>query len=1088
MPYNQIIEAQAPFSTTPTKKPAGLLPWDRSAMKRLHIPVLFLSFSVAAGAPMAAQFKSPSHAELPQTIEFNRDIRPILSDNCFLCHGPDKAQRKGNLRLDIEKDAQADRGGYHILVPGNLEKSALWHRITTTEKREHMPPLRTGKKLTDRQIALLRRWIEQGAQWQAHWSLIPPRRPPLPQVQHRSWPRNPIDHFVLARLEREGLSPAPEADRRTLIRRVSLDLTGLPPTIKEVDAFLADQSPDAYEKVVDRLLASPRFGEHMALPWLDAARYADTNGYQGDGERSMWRWRDWVIEAFNHNMPFDQFTIEQLAGDLLPHPTLDQKIATGFNRNHRGNAEGGIIPEEYLVEYAADRVDTTATVWLGLTVACARCHDHKYDPITQKEFYQLFAYFNNIPERGKVIRFGNSPPWMKAPTREQQEQMRQLQTQIAAAEKVCQDLEPELQAGQRRWEKSIVQAPPRDWTLTEGLLARYTLNGDLRNAFGTTKPAQVRAGSAQFEPGPLGPAAIFDGKRYIDAGNVGGFSFYDKFSFAAWVNPANAQAGTILSRMQDMDRAEGYSLLVTDGAIQLNLVKRWLDDSLRLETNTKLKPGRWYHVVVTYDGSRSAKGVTIYIDAERQPLHVNLDDLNQDFRTDAPLKIGAGGDPGQRWHGALADVRLYDRCLSADEAGLVATTDSITSIAKIASAKQSRSQAYKLRSYFLTHDAPEHLRQAHRKVRELQSQLSKLDEAIPTVMIMEERPTPRETHLLLRGVYDRPGVQVQRNIPASLPALAPGAPRDRLGLARWLVSPTHPLTARVTVNRFWQMYFGMGLVRTAEDFGSQGEWPSHPELLDWLSTEFIRTGWNVKALQRLIVTSATYRQASRVTPELVKRDPDNRLLARGPRVRLSAQTIRDQALFISGLFVPKIGGPSVKPYQPPGLWNDLADIPYVPDKGENLYRRSLYTFWKRTIAPPALATFDAAGRESCIVRQTRTNTPLQALNLLNDVTYVEAARVLAERMMQHGGRTPAERIDFAFRLATARRPQFQELQILTAGFETHLARYRREPKAALKAVSIGEWPRSDKMDIAELAAYAAVAGVIFNLDETITKQ
>jgi len=999
-------------------------------------------------------------------VEFNRDVRPILSDSCFQCHGPDKARRKADLRLDSEE------GATKVLGRDDPARSELIRRITSADASERMPPPKSGRTLTAAQSDILRRWVVQGSPWQKHWSFLPPVRPPLPTVKNGAWPRNGIDRFILARLEREGLSPSPAADRTTLIRRVTLDLTGLPPTPAEVDAFLADASPDAYEQVVDRLLDSPRYGEKMAARWLDAARYADTSGYQSDGERFMWRWRDWVIDALNANMPFDQFTVEQLAGDLLPGATLDQKIATAFNRNHRGNGEGGIIPEEYAVEYVVDRVETTATVWLGLTMGCTRCHDHKFDPISQKEFYRVFAYFNNVPENGRAIKYGNSPPFIPAPTRLQQEQLAALEAQLAAAEKRFHAMQQELAIAQAKWEKSLrtpgTHVPGSPWSPTRCLVAQF----------------------------PLG------GQRSFDAGNVGDFGFYDKFGLAARIRPADRQGGTIVARTADTTRAEGYGVELHDGKVLVYLTKRWLDDALRVETEGVLPPGEWYHILVTYDGSRLASGVRIFIDGRAEKTKVLLDELNQTFQTKQPLRIGGG--PAGRFHGAIGDVRVYNDCLTPEEAAALAPPDTISDIAALARAKRTPEQAGKLRACFLDQHAPEAIRQAYRELLDLRRRRAALVERFTTVMVMEEMPTPRQTFVLLRGQYDKHGEKVTPGVPAALkhPSLTVGAPKNRLAFARWLVDGSNPLTARVTVNRYWQAYFGTGLVKTTEDFGSQGEWPSHPELLDWLAAEFVGLvaspgrkpgeageAWNVKALQRLIVTSATYRQASKVTPALLAADPENRLLARGPRFRLPAEAVRDQALAASGLLVERIGGPSVRPYQPPGLWKELTGSEeYVPDHGEKLYRRSLYTFWKRTVAPPSLVTFDAAGRETCVVRPARTNTPLQALNLMNDVTFVEASRVLAQRAMKEGGTTPEGRITRAFRHATARLPRPAELRVLIDGYRDHLAAYRQDQKAARKLVSLGEAPRDETLDVAELAAYTAVAGVILNLDEVVTKE
>ena len=1017
-------------------------------------------------------------------VEFNRDVRPILSEYCFQCHGPDSAQRKAQLRLDVEADAKADRDGTPAIVPGKPALSELLARVTSDDDDLCMPPADTKRQLNAVQIATLRRWIAAGAPWQQHWSFIAPQRPEPPAVERGDWVRNPIDAFVLARLERAGLAPSPEADRATLIRRLSLDLTGLPPTPAEVDAFLDDNDPHAYARLVDRLLESSRYGERMAAVWLDAARYADTSGYQSDGPRYMWRWRDWVIEALNNNMPFDQFTIEQIAGDMLPGATLEQRIASGFNRNHRGNAEGGIVPEEYAVEYVVDRVDTTATVWLGLTLACARCHEHKFDPITQREFYRVFAYFNNVPEYGRALKEGNSPPWIKAPTREQRKELRALETQLKQAEDRFASLAGALNKAQAAWESQIATEEPIRWSPGEGLVAHYPLDDSLAAELPEAPEARFAEGEAAYADGKLRRAAQFDGRRFVDAGDVARFGYFDAFSASAWVHPQAAE-GTILSRMKNTARADGWSLHLAKGRLQVNLVKRWLDDAIRVETKTLLPPNRWHHVAVTYDGSRVADGIRVYFDGVRQPINVLLDGINQTFENDEPLRIGAGNST---FRGLVDEVRIYDRALAGDEAAWLAVPESIDRIAAISPTKRSAGQAGKLRAWFLRHQAPEEIQAAWREKAALQRRRAEFVEAIPTVMVMEEMDPPRETHVLLRGQYDKPGERVTPGLPGSLPPLPEGVANNRLGFARWLVDPSNPLTARVAVNRYWQLLFGAGLVRTVEDFGTQGTPPTHPLLLDWLATEYVRNGWDTKALLKTIVTSATYRQSSRVTKELLQRDPQNRLLARGARFRLSAETIRDQALAASGLLIEKVGGPSVKPYQPPGLWKEIATYTdYEQGSGPDLYRRSMYTYWKRTVAPPGMVAFDAATRESCRVRQTRTNTPLQALTLMNDVTYVEAARVLAERVMAEV-KTPEARIAQAFRRATARQPEPVELQILTAGYRAHLARFRADPEGAEKLASTGEHPRREGLDTTELAALTAVASLILNLDEVITKE
>jgi len=1048
---------------------------------------LILIWTVVSPAIMASGTSSDVGA-----IQFNRDIRPILSDKCFTCHGPDKANRTSSLRFDIEASARADLGGGKFaIVPGDPAKSEMVRRISSNDESVRMPPAYAGHaKLSDHEIDLVRRWIEQGAPWQKHWSFIPPEHQQPPQLAASGWTRNPIDSFVLEHLKREGLQPSPEASRATLIRRVTLDLTGLPPTPEEVDAFLTDQAPDAYEKVVERLLHSQRYGEHMAARWLDAARYADTNGYQSDGVRNMWRWRDWVIDAFNRNQPFDQFTIEQIAGDLLPNPTRDQIIATAFNRNHRSNAEGGIVPEEFRVEYVVDRAATTSTVWLGLTVGCARCHDHKYDPITQKEFYQLFAYFNNVPEKGQVYDYGNEEPFVKAPTTDEEAKLRELDRKVSVAQEKWSALQPALSQAQQVWEKSLAKSEPLNWSISDGLLLHYPLDGLLAAGCHNGKP--VVGGTPDcdmpFVSGQIGLAGSFDGQRFIDAGDVGRFDYLDPFTLTAWILPTEPN-GAIVSRIEDFPQGHGYGLYLKDGKVRLHITVRWTDIGLRIETTDPLELNRWHHVLMTYDGKRKAKGVQIYIDGKPQALTVLFDELNAPISPKDPFRIGAGEGPENRFHGLIDEVRVYNRALPADEAATIPLLESVNQITALASQDRSPAQAHKLAACFLDQYAPKSIREAHCELRDILLERDQFYESMPTVMVMKESEKPRDAFVLKRGAYDAHGEPVTPGVPAILPPFQKEWPNNRLGLARWLVDPSNPLPARVTVNRFWQMFFGIGLVKTVEDFGAQGEWPVQPQLLDWLATRFVQSGWDVRQILRTIVTSATYRQSSKVTSELAEKDPENRLLARGPRYRFPAEVIRDQSLAVSGLLVERVGGPSVKPYQPPGLWEEVSfGASYRQDEGEDLYRRSLYTYWKRTIAPPAMTTFDATDRENCTVRQVRTNTPLQALNLMNEVAYVEASRLLGERMMREGGSTPESRIAYAFRLVITRMPKPSESQVLLDTFHRFEHQYRSDPKAALEFLSEGQSPRDQQLDASELASYASLASLILNLDEAVTKQ
>jgi len=1096
---------------------------------------LFLSQAKCGEAVRAVQGGAPA-----RRIDFNRDIRPILADKCWSCHGPDAAAKKIKLRLDSEEAATADLGGgRRAIVPGAVERSRLARRITTSDEAMRMPPVDSGHSLSRAEIDLLLEWIKQGAKWRRHWSFIAPERPSLPRIKNRDWPKNAIDYFVLERLEREGLAPAPEADRATLIRRVSLDLTGLPPTPREIDDFLNDKSPKAYEKVVDHLLASPRYGERMATRWLDAARYADTNGYQIDGDRSAWPWRDWVIEAFNQNKPFDQFIVEQLAGDLLPNATLDQRIATAFNRNHRINAEGGIVPEEYRIEYVVDRVDTTSTVFMGLTMGCARCHNHKYDPFTQKEYYQLTAYFNNIDEDGHSFDQGNSPPVIAAPTKEQRLRLRRMDQEIAEAQAKY-NAGPRRSAGsQRRWEKSLLASDKdkanQHWFPDDKLIAHLAMDENVAPVFNKSDRAHhdqnderkdeterkfeigFKEGSPRYVESPVGQGVAFDGKLYFDAGIHADFrykstsrDYRERFTIAAWVYPESEQSGSIITKVSDspvevennVPRAEGYGLYFINGKIHFNMVFRWGEDALRVETEEALPPRQWRHVAVVFDGLKSWEDrLRIFVNGREAKLKFNQRNfflLMGGARN--TLKIGAGGGPQFRFKGAIDEARIYSRALDADEIASLACADPLEKIAAIPAPNRTRAQALKLHGAFMAQAAPNELKQARDRLIELKRQRHSFEDDLPTLMVMEEMAQPRPAFLLKRGAYDAPTEKVVRDVPAALPpmpAMSEGYPNNRLGFAKWLVGAEHPLTSRVAVNRFWQMLFGEGLVKTGEDFGSQGELPSHPELLDWLAVTFRdgeterRRGWDVKALLKTIVMSATYRQSSKLTPQIQQRDPDNRLLARGPRFRLPAEIIRDQALFVSGLLVEKIGGPSVKPYQPDGLYKDMAFsglTGYDRDKGEGLWRRSLYTFWKRTALSPAMRVFDASAREFCTVRDTRTNTPLQALNLMNDVTYIEAARMLAQRMLTEGGPTPQERLAWAFRLATSRLPSDRELQALLRNLEKQKAIFSQRPQEAAKLLAVGEKQSDEKLNPVELAAHTVTASLILNLNEVITRQ
>jgi len=1040
------------------------------------VRILLLLVTFTAGALQAAE------------VSFTRDVRPILSDRCFTCHGPDETKRPTALRFDEEAGLNVDlNSGGKAVIPGDPAASKLIERVRSDSPALRMPPAYAGHDpLSETEIAVLEAWIKQGAPWVGHWAFEAPVRAEPPAVSGPDWVRNPIDAFVLARLDEEGLKPREEADRATLIRRATLDLTGLPPTPGEADAFLKDRSPNAYQKVVRRLLDSPHYGERMASPWLDAARYADTNGYQSDGSRSMWRWRDWVVDAFNQNKPFDEFTIEQLAGDLLPDATRDQLIATGFNRNNITTAEGGSVEEEFLIEYAADRAETTATVWLGLTVGCARCHDHKYDPIPQKDYYRLTAYFNRVPERGLVYNFGNDGPQIKAPTPENEKRLAELDAEVKKAEQDLVEMESDIAAEKTKWEKTIANSD-FDAFPAEGLDARFSLDGTLdvaarRGVDDPKRNSESEPSQSAFAEGVFGSAAKLDGENWIDGGSVARYDYDDAFTASFWMKPEKLTGG-VVSRMQDFDQGSGWGLLLRDGRLRFEFTMRWTDHALRVETKRAVPANEWRHVAITYTGERpAASGLTLWVDGEPWAFEIEWDDLKWPIGYRGyPFRIG--GAAGERFAGLIDEVRLYGQALDEHEVAALGARRSLAAIAATAAGKRSLAESEKLEAAFWEHGASADAREARLAVADAQEARDDYYGSIPTVMVMSDGEM-RQAHVLNRGAYDQPGDPVSAQPLGLLPA-AEGLPKDRLGLARWLVSRENPLTARVVVNRYWQMLFGTGLVATPEDFGSQGERPSHPKLLDWLAVDFMESGWDVKQLMETIVTSATYRQQSQTTPELVDRDPRNRLLARGPRFRLSAPAIRDQALAVSGLLVDEIGGPPVKPYQPPGLWEELSGTAYRPDSGEDLYRRSLYTYWKRTVAPPAMVNFDAPDREKCVVGEVRTNTPLQALNLMNDVTYVEASRKLAERMLEVP--TDEARLEKGFRLVLARSPSEKESEVLTSALNDFREHFSDE-RLARESLSAGESRVRADFDPRELAAYAATASLILNLDEAVTRQ
>jgi hypothetical protein len=1003
---------------------------------------------------------------VPRAIVFDRDIRPILSNNCFKCHGPDAAERKGGLRLDLRDEAlRRTEAGVAAIVPGNAGQSELVRRIFAVDD-DRMPPADSNKKLTEAEKSLLKEWIASGAAWQNHWSFVPPTRPGLPPVSRVAWPQNAIDRFILARLEAEQLSPSPEADRRTLIRRLSLDVTGLPPTTEEVDRFVDDASANAYENLVERLLESPRYGERLAQEWLDAARFADTHGYHIDAGRDMSRWREWVIASFNRNLPFDQFTIEQLAGDLLPNPTVDQLVASGFNRNHMINFEGGAIPEEYHTAYIVDRVNTTGTVWLGLTVGCTQCHDHKFDPLTQKEFYQLYAFFNNVPENGLDGRNGNAEPLVKAPTRDERQKLEDLDRTIANLQRELDEPRAALDAAQAAWEHEALEVGKLEWQTLE--LAEYRSSG------GATL---TRLEDKSLLAGGANPVQ----ERYTVIAPVA-LPRITALRLEALPDDSLTAKGP--------GRSSNGNIVLTDVKLAFRLGEG-SEQAVSIKEVSADFSQPMYGIELAIDGKADTGwGIFPQVGKAHQAVFQFAEPIVGDETASLSVALAFESSFGQH---QLGRFRLSVTG-SSDPHGKNRLPQAVRDALAMPDESRNDAQHLTLRRYFREHVSGE-LQPRFATLAQLNAQRAELDKAVPTVMVMREMPTPRDTFLLVRGQYDKHGEKVLPGVPACLPPLAAGAPANRLGLAHWLVDRTHPLTARVIVNRYWQMLFGTGLVKTAEDFGSQGERPSHPELLDWLAVEFRESGWDVKHILRLMVTSATYRQSSVATADLLAKDPENRLLARMSRLRLQAEAIRDQALAASGLLDGRIGGASVSPYQPPGLWEELmsredgknwsAQV-YVQSHGPDLYRRTMYTFWKRTSPPPTLSTFDAPDREVCTVRRARTNTPLQALVLMNDPTYVEAARKLAERVLGQSGTTD-ERLSHMFEVVLARPPRERELAVLQRILEQQLAAFGADSAAALKLLAVGESPRDERFPLADLAAWANVASVVLNLDEAVTR-
>lgn len=1188
---------------------AAWVGWDIRFESQMKTQIALL---ILLGLGLGAQTRVDS-AQATR-VEFSRDIRPILSDNCFACHGPDQAERKAKLRLDTEEGMLAVIEGRHVVKPGSASESELVRRISTEDHDDLMPPPESGKSLTPQQVALIRQWIDEGAKWELHWAFVKPAKAELPAIQHAAWPRNPIDNFTVAAMERNGLAPSPEADKQTLIRRVTMDLTGLPPALEEIDAYLADNSSEAYEKVVDRLLQSKNYGEHMGRHWLDAARYADSHGYHIDAPRMVWKYREWVINAFNSNKPFDEFTIEQLAGDMLPDATVEQRIGSGFNRCNMSTGEGGAIEEEYRVKYAADRVETAGTIWLGLTVGCAQCHTHKFDPITHKEFYQMAAIFNSIAENAMDGNAPAPPPNLKVPSPEQAAQLADVGAKIADVKRRMDEAGEKLDADQLAWQTKWREKLGATWTTLKPAELKaesgatfkdlgdgsYLVEGEksARDAYELTfrtGPGRVKAfklealtheslagngpgrsdngnfvlSEFQVSAAPLtDPArrqpvrladsfADFSQKDYpisnaIDGKTESGWAVEgqtrheNRLAIILPESPVGYPGGAEIKvtlrfasvfaahaigrvRISVATEGPGLDYLAPIVSSPWQVAGPFAADTGKAAFDTDYGPEDKVDLTETFaDGSLAWKARPDLEDGKLHSFEQKIGavylyrtihaseprDLSLGFGSDDALKVwlngklvldqnvqrGAAPDqnqigvtlqPGQ--NELLVKVVNYGGAFAFHHTARNAGGELPRNIAFQLFASAStpdEAQQKLLRNVFRENYSPE-WKALTTEMASLGEERKKIDAAVPVTMVSEEMKTPRDTFTLIRGEYDKRGDKVEPGVPSVLPPLLhEGERATRLDFARWLVDEENPLTSRVTVNRFWQRYFGNGIVKTAEDFGSQGDSPTHPALLDWLAVDFMEKGWNVKQLQRLIVTSATYRQSSKVTPLLLEKDPANKFLARGPRFRADAEVVRDGALAISGLLVGDIGGPSVKPYQPPGLWTEVSygfREDYVVDKGPGLYRRSLYTYWKRQSPPPGMTTFDAPSREVCSVKRPRTNTPLQALALMNDPQYVEAARAFAVRVLKDGGKDNTSRLVHAFRLATSRFPTEAETRALEGLLAAQREHYAANPEDGAKLQTTGDMPPSESHDPSEMAAWTIVCSTLLNLDATITK-
>ncbi len=1066
------------------------------------IPSLFVLIPSEPPAPKLPAEVAVEYKKISFKLDYNQHIKPILSDKCFACHGPDKAKQKAGLRLDQSTAAYAplpENPKKVAITPRNLAKSEVFFRILSADPDFQMPTPQSHLSLSPKEKAFLVKWIEEGAEYQPHWAFVKPVKRPIPQLPASMKAANEIDNFVFSALAQQNLSPSKEAPKELLLRRVSLDLTGLPPTLEEIDEFMGDSSKNAYEKQVDRLLKSRHYGEKMASDWLDLARFADSHGYTVDRLRDMSPYRDWVINAFNNNMPYNTFIHQQLAGDLMPNPTRDMLIATAFNRNHPQNMEGGIVEEEFQAEYVMDRTNTLGEAFMALSIGCARCHDHKYDPISQKNYYEMFSFFNNVAEAGQISWNDDPPtPTLMLPSKEKEEIITFIKTKIKDQEEVLGKTISNSNLGFEEWLiNGSYKALSTQVIPQKGLQGFYQLEKDLVNAVNPKQVAEMKHESGisgdkpVFEDSRGGAVLHLDGDVYLDLKDVGVFRKSEPFNIGMWVNiPKEFKEGVIFHK-SDAERLynfKGFNLSVKNNKFEMTMAHTAPSNAIIKISGMTVPRGKWMHLSMGYDGSSQAKGFKFYVDGNELAMETVMDQLYKDIifhsKKEPALQIGGWWRGVGFKGGKVDDITIYNRELTPFEINVLANKTSWTTIAKKAAGDLNEAEKKILKDYYLAEEDTL-IKKEKNQLAKFRTELSDSTEKIPEIMVMQEMAKPKKSTMFLRGQYNAPGMEVFPNTPSAVLAFKTNLPKNRWGLAQWLTHDEHPLTSRVAVNRMWQVFFGTGLVKTAEDFGNQGEMPSNPALLDWLAVNFRETGWDLKKLNKVIVMSATYRQDSYASASMRELDPENRLLARGPANRLSAEMIRDNALVASGLINRKIGGKSVKPYQPAGLW-EINSATYKQDTTDEVYRRSLYVIVKRSVPNPTLSIFDASSRSSCLVRRQKTNTPIQALVTLNDPGFLEAAKVMGETMSHE--KDMDKSIRDAYRKLTGIYPTATQVSLLKKLRDVELDKFRQSPEKTKGWINAGMYVVKKTQDMPLIAANAVVASTILNSDATITKR